>query len=58
MVRRRSGKSKAAAGKPRGIDRKDSKIKRWNKASDIPLDEEDQCTFQLFCAYHTRVLIC
>ncbi|KAI0769873.1 Sas10 C-terminal domain-containing protein [Fomes fomentarius] len=42
MVRRRSGKSKAAAGKPRGIDRKESKIKRWNKASDIPLDEEDQ----------------
>lgn len=26
------------------MDRKDGKIKRWNKASDIELDEEDQCT--------------
>ncbi|RPD77455.1 hypothetical protein L226DRAFT_610763 [Lentinus tigrinus ALCF2SS1-7] len=42
MVRRRSGKAKAAHSKPRGVDRKDSKIKRWNKASDIPMDEEDQ----------------
>ncbi|KAI0328872.1 hypothetical protein GY45DRAFT_1325725 [Cubamyces sp. BRFM 1775] len=42
MVRRRSGKGKAAKSKPRGVDRKDSKINKWNKASDIPLDEEDQ----------------
>ncbi|RDX50301.1 hypothetical protein OH76DRAFT_1455485 [Lentinus brumalis] len=42
MVRRRSGKAKAAHSKPRGVDRKDSKMKRWNKASDIPMDEEDQ----------------
>ncbi|KAJ8469637.1 hypothetical protein ONZ51_g8864 [Trametes cubensis] len=42
MVRRRSGKGKAAKSKPRGVDRKDSKINKWNKASDILLDEEDQ----------------
>ncbi|KAI6122478.1 Sas10 C-terminal domain-containing protein, partial [Pisolithus croceorrhizus] len=39
--RRPSNKSKAG-GKPRPVDRKDSKIKRWNKRSDIELDEEDQ----------------
>jgi U3 small nucleolar RNA-associated protein 3 len=45
MPRRRpSGKSNSRS-KPRPVDRKDSKIKRWNKASDIELDEEDQCTF-------------
>ena len=49
MVRRRSGKGKAAKSKPRGVDRKDSKINKWNKASDIPLDEEDQCTFPVVC---------
>ena len=43
MVRRRSGKGKAAQHKPRGVDRKDGKMKRWNKASDIPMDEEDHC---------------
>ncbi|KAI1794865.1 Sas10 C-terminal domain-containing protein, partial [Ganoderma leucocontextum] len=42
MVRRRSGKAKAAQHKPRGVDRKGSKMKRWNTASDIPMDEEDQ----------------
>lgn len=47
MVRRRSGKAKAAHSKPRGVDRKDSKMKRWNKASDIPMDEEDQCAFSV-----------
>ncbi|OAX44281.1 hypothetical protein K503DRAFT_706552 [Rhizopogon vinicolor AM-OR11-026] len=42
MPRRRpSGKSNSRS-KPRPVDRKDSKIKRWNKASDIELDEEDQ----------------
>ncbi|KAJ7644052.1 Sas10 C-terminal domain-containing protein [Roridomyces roridus] len=29
-------------GKARPVDRKDSKVKKWNKSSDIPLDEEDQ----------------
>ncbi|TBU45012.1 Sas10 C-terminal domain-containing protein [Dichomitus squalens] len=42
MVRRRSGKAKAAQKKPRSVDRKDSKMKRWNTAADIPMDEEDQ----------------
>ncbi|KAI0373750.1 hypothetical protein BV20DRAFT_962324 [Pilatotrama ljubarskyi] len=42
MVRRRSGKGKAAHSKPRSVDRKDNKMKRWNRAEDIPMDEEDQ----------------
>ncbi|EED81030.1 predicted protein [Postia placenta Mad-698-R] len=42
MPRRRSGKPKAGQSKHRGVDRKEGKIKRWNKASDVPLDEEDQ----------------
>ncbi|KAI0632439.1 Sas10 C-terminal domain-containing protein [Trametes polyzona] len=42
MVRRRSGKGKAAHSKARGVDRKDSKINKWNRAEDIPMDEEDQ----------------
>ncbi|KAF7314383.1 hypothetical protein MKEN_00911000 [Mycena kentingensis (nom. inval.)] len=33
---------KSAAAKARPVDRRDSKVKKWNKASDIPLDEEDQ----------------
>ncbi|KAJ7069873.1 Sas10 C-terminal domain-containing protein [Mycena amicta] len=33
---------KKSVGKPRPIDRRESKVKKWNKASDIPLDEEDQ----------------
>ncbi|KAG0694520.1 Sas10 C-terminal domain-containing protein [Suillus ampliporus] len=42
MPRRRpSGKSNSRS-KARPVDRKDSKIRRWNKASDIELDEEDQ----------------
>ncbi|KAG1906446.1 Sas10 C-terminal domain-containing protein [Suillus fuscotomentosus] len=43
MPRRRpsSGKSNSRS-KARPVDRKDGKIKRWNKASDIELDEEDQ----------------
>ncbi|KAI8978801.1 Sas10 C-terminal domain-containing protein [Trametes punicea] len=43
MVRRRSGKGKAAKAKqPRGVDRREGKMSKWNRASDIPLDEEDQ----------------
>ncbi|CDO68259.1 hypothetical protein BN946_scf184842.g22 [Trametes cinnabarina] len=42
MVRRRSGKGKAAHSKPRGVNRKDSKMVKWNTAEDIPMDEEDQ----------------
>ncbi|KAJ6508927.1 Sas10 C-terminal domain-containing protein [Mycena sanguinolenta] len=34
--------SKKAAGKPRPVNRSDSKLKKWNKASDIPMDEEDE----------------
>lgn len=35
--------SKKAAGKPRPVNRGDAKINKWNKTSDIPLDEEDEC---------------
>ncbi|KAL6308424.1 Sas10 C-terminal domain-containing protein [Sparassis latifolia] len=42
MSRRRSGKSKSAHSKPRAFDPREGKLKRWEKLSDIPLDEEDQ----------------
>ncbi|KAH9851545.1 Sas10 C-terminal domain-containing protein [Lenzites betulinus] len=42
MVRRRSGKGKAAQSKPRAVNRKGSKVKKWNKASDVPMDAQDQ----------------
>ncbi|KAK7469116.1 something about silencing protein 10 [Stygiomarasmius scandens] len=41
MPRRPSKKSKNN-NKPRGINRADAKVVRWNDRSDIPLDEEDQ----------------
>jgi U3 small nucleolar RNA-associated protein 3 len=34
---------KKTAGKARPVNRGDGKIKKWDKASDIPLDEEDEC---------------
>ncbi|KAF7291602.1 hypothetical protein HMN09_01251300 [Mycena chlorophos] len=39
---RRPRKVPGGKSKPRPVDRKESKIKRWDKASDIPLDDEDQ----------------
>jgi len=42
---RRPAKSKAASkSKARPVSRDEAKIKRWDKLSDIPMDEEDQCT--------------
>ncbi|VDB91904.1 unnamed protein product [Peniophora sp. CBMAI 1063] len=41
MVRRRSTKPKGKSA-PRPVDRKDSKMKRWETADDIPMDDEDQ----------------
>ncbi|THV05235.1 hypothetical protein K435DRAFT_826449 [Dendrothele bispora CBS 962.96] len=41
MPRRPSKKSRNG-NRPRGIDRADAKLTRWNDRSDIPLDEEDQ----------------
>ncbi|KAG5732711.1 hypothetical protein E4T56_gene16691 [Termitomyces sp. T112] len=41
MPRRRSAKARSSSGKPRPIHRADDKIKKWNKASDIPREEED-----------------
>jgi hypothetical protein len=43
MPRRRSTKARASGGKLRPVDRSEGKIKKWDKISDIPLDEEDQC---------------
>ncbi|OBZ68943.1 Something about silencing protein 10, partial [Grifola frondosa] len=37
-----SAKTKGSRSEPRRVNLKDSKIKRWNKPSDIPLDEEDE----------------
>ncbi|KAI0084824.1 Sas10 C-terminal domain-containing protein [Irpex rosettiformis] len=42
MARRHGNKPSTKRSKPRPVDRKDSSIKRWNKPSDIPMDEEDQ----------------
>ncbi|KIJ64480.1 hypothetical protein HYDPIDRAFT_28421 [Hydnomerulius pinastri MD-312] len=42
MPRRRPSSKSKSSSKPRPVDRKDSKIKRWDKASDIELDAEDQ----------------
>ncbi|EMD40075.1 hypothetical protein CERSUDRAFT_92569 [Gelatoporia subvermispora B] len=42
MVRRRDSKGKGPKSKPRGFNPKDSKLDRWERAEDIPLDVEDQ----------------
>ncbi|TFK52293.1 hypothetical protein OE88DRAFT_1657479 [Heliocybe sulcata] len=53
MVRRRSTKLAAKANnKPRGINRKDSKMNKWNTVEDIPMDEEDE-----FHASRDRILL-
>jgi U3 small nucleolar RNA-associated protein 3 len=45
---RRPSKSKGAnKSSARPINRAEGKIKRWDKLSDIPMDEEDQCMFVL-----------
>ncbi|KAI0036426.1 Sas10 C-terminal domain-containing protein [Vararia minispora EC-137] len=51
MVRRRPSRAKGKFG-PRPVDHKDARIKKWNKASDVPLDEEDQ-----FHASRDRILL-
>lgn len=46
MVRRRIPKSRAGGkSKARPLDRNQGKIKKWDKPADIPLDEEDECTY-------------
>ncbi|GLB38447.1 putative sas10 C-terminal domain [Lyophyllum shimeji] len=52
MPRRRSTKGRSNPGKGRPVNRADAKIKKWNKASDIPMDEED-----LFHASRDKVLL-
>lgn len=42
MPRRRSTKVRSKSGKPRPINRSEGNLKKWEKISDIPLDEEDQ----------------
>ena len=45
MPRRRSTTVRSKSEKPRPVNRSEGKLKRWEKFSDIPLDEEDQCMF-------------
>ncbi|KAK7056705.1 something about silencing protein 10 [Paramarasmius palmivorus] len=42
MVRKRGSKSKNESRKPRGVNRSEASITKWNDISDIPLDEEEQ----------------
>ncbi|KAF9220972.1 hypothetical protein BS17DRAFT_882135 [Gyrodon lividus] len=52
MPRRRPSSRAKSSSKPRPVDRKESGIRRWNKPSDIELDEEDQ-----FHASRDRILL-
>ncbi|THG92785.1 hypothetical protein EW026_g8240 [Hermanssonia centrifuga] len=51
MVRNRNAKRNNNSH-PRPVDRKEGTLKRWNKPSDIPMDEEDQ-----FHASRDRILL-
>ncbi|KAF9036953.1 hypothetical protein BDZ89DRAFT_1061643 [Hymenopellis radicata] len=43
MVRKRGSKVKGSSGKkPKTLKRADGRIKKWDKVSDIPMDDEDQ----------------
>ncbi|KAF8840753.1 hypothetical protein BDN67DRAFT_1002761 [Paxillus ammoniavirescens] len=52
MPRRRPSTKAKSSSKSRPIDRKESRIRRWNKPADIELDEEDQ-----FHASRDRILL-
>ncbi|KAG5651237.1 hypothetical protein H0H81_009357 [Sphagnurus paluster] len=52
MPRRPSKKTRSNAGKARPVNRADAKINKWNKASEVPMDEED-----LFHANRDKVLL-
>ncbi|RDB18037.1 Uncharacterized protein C3B8.09 [Hypsizygus marmoreus] len=52
MPRRRSTQAQSNHGKPRPVNRAEGKLQKWNKASDIPMDEED-----LFHASRDKVLL-
>lgn len=43
MPRRRPSQRAKSHSNPRPVDRKDSRIKRWDTLADIEMDEEDQC---------------
>ena len=52
MVHCYSDKSKIACSKARPVDSKESKMRRWKTADDVPLDEEDQCAyFSALCGW-------
>ncbi|GJE88396.1 Sas10 C-terminal domain-containing protein [Phanerochaete sordida] len=42
MARRHGAKQSKSRSQPRGVNRKDATIKRWNRPEDIPMDEEDE----------------
>ncbi|KAF5382522.1 hypothetical protein D9615_002950 [Tricholomella constricta] len=52
MPRRRSTKTRSHTGKARPVNRADAKVTKWNRASDVPMDEED-----LFHASRDKVLL-
>ncbi|KAH9999604.1 Sas10 C-terminal domain-containing protein [Russula compacta] len=52
MARKRGSKLKDSRTGPRPFDKRDARIKRWNTAADIPMDEEDQ-----FHASRDRILL-
>lgn len=43
MARRHGAKEIKPRLQPRGVNKKDASMKKWNKLSDIPMDEEDKC---------------
>ena len=44
MARKHGGKQGKSRSQPRGVNRKDASMKKWNRLEDIPMDEEDECT--------------
>ena len=57
MGRKGPGRSKERKSRPRPLNRRDDTIKRWEKLSDIPMDDEDECMscFGEFTAFSTHV---
>ncbi|KAI3607630.1 hypothetical protein WG66_004982 [Moniliophthora roreri] len=52
MPRKRASKFKNESRKPRGVNRADANIIKWNDISDIPLDEEEQ-----YHEYEDKILL-
>jgi hypothetical protein len=35
--------------KPRALNKQDTSMKRWDKLMDIPMDDVDQCAYNVLC---------